>query len=57
MNNKQSKEVPLVLVRTWYELIKNGPDNETRIHAQKMLLGAFGTHEEIEKYLKRHNVL
>lgn len=57
MNNKQSKEVPLVLVRTWYELIKNGPDNETRMHAQRMLLGAFGTHEEIEKYLKRHNVL
>ena len=46
--NEQRKEVPPVLVKTWYELIKNGPDNETREHAQKMLLGAFGSHHELK---------
>jgi|TARA_Y100001970_G_scaffold132918_1_gene164007 hypothetical protein len=55
--NEQGKEVPPVLVKTWYELIKNGPDNETRNHAQKMLLGAFGSHQELEKYLKKHGLV
>ena len=55
--NEQRKEVPPVLVKTWYELIKNGPDNETRNHAQKMLLGAFGSHQELEKYLKKHGLV
>ena len=55
--NEQGKEVPPVLVKTWYELIKNGPDNETRNHAQKMLLGAFGSYQELEKYLKKHGLV
>lgn len=51
------KEPPLVLVRTWYELLSNAENEISKKHAEKMLLGAFGTPEAIQTYLKKYNIL
>lgn len=51
------KEVPIALVKTWYELFKNGPDKDIRAHGLKMLTGAFDSIADMEAYLKRHGEL
>lgn len=52
-----TKEPPLILVRTWYELLSN-PDNEvSKRHAEKMLIGTFGTPQAIAAYLKKHKII
>ncbi|PKG96970.1 hypothetical protein [Paraglaciecola sp. MB-3u-78] len=51
------EEPPLVLVQTWYELLLNGEDKQSRRHAEKMLMGAFGTQEAVANYLKKHNII
>lgn len=52
-----SKELPVVLVRTWIELAKsNDTDREVKNHALSMLLKAFGSHENIATYMKKHNI-
>tara|TARA_B110000211_G_C13818386_1_gene438081 strand:+ start:34 stop:195 length:162 start_codon:yes stop_codon:yes gene_type:complete len=51
------KEPPLVLVRTWYELLSNADDETSKQHAEKMLLGAFETPQAIATYLKKYNIL
>jgi hypothetical protein len=50
-------EPPLVLVRTWYELLLSADDDETREHAGRMLMGAFGSKQAIAFYLKKHNII
>ncbi|MBT0587960.1 hypothetical protein [Alteromonas oceanisediminis] len=51
------KEPPLVLVKTWYELLLNAEDDDSRGHAQKMLLGAFGSEQAVAEYLKLHKII
>ncbi|MFT4806466.1 MAG: hypothetical protein ACI9YE_003700 [Psychroserpens sp.] len=34
---------PIALVKTWIELLKLATDDETHIHAKRMLIGAFGS--------------
>lgn len=46
-------EPPLVLVKTWYELLCQDKDIEARKHAEKMLMGAFGTQEAVGYYLQK----
>lgn len=52
-----NKRPPLVLVKTWYELLVSADDNESRAHAQRMLLGAFGTEQAVAEYLKSHKII
>ena len=51
------KEPPLVLVKTWYELLENAENEESRKHAERMLLGAFGSQQEVADYLKKHKII
>lgn len=51
------KEPPLVLVKTWYELLLNAEDKGSKQHAEQMLIGAFGTPEAVAAYLKKHNII
>tara|TARA_R110000744_G_C19356414_1_gene560927 strand:- start:2447 stop:2620 length:174 start_codon:yes stop_codon:yes gene_type:complete len=51
------KEPPLVLVKTWYELLVNAEDDDSKNHAENMLLGAFGTQEAVADYLKKHKII
>lgn len=51
------KEPPLVLVKTWYELLLNADDKASKQHAEQMLIGAFGTPEAVAAYLKKHNII
>ena len=46
------KEPPMVLVRTWYELLVQKENKEASIHAEQMLMGAFGSQQAIVDYLK-----
>jgi len=52
-----TKEPPLALVKTWYELLIKADDAECRERARKMLFSAFGSEQEIKDYLKRHKVI
>tara|TARA_R110000868_G_scaffold38777_2_gene135433 strand:- start:1198 stop:1362 length:165 start_codon:yes stop_codon:yes gene_type:complete len=52
-----SKEPPLVLVKTWYELLLNAEDKESKRHAENMLMGAFGTQQAVADYLKKHKII
>ncbi len=51
------KQPPLVLVKTWYELLVSAEDNQSRAHAQRMLLGAFGTEQAVADYLRSHKII
>lgn len=54
---KKANEPPIVLVKTWFELLKNGGDKELKEHAQKMLLGAFDNKPNaIAEFKKKHNI-
>jgi hypothetical protein len=50
-------EPPLVLVKTWYDLLANGESPEAKERGEEMLLGAFGTPEAVAEYLKRNNII
>tara|TARA_X000000950_G_C13505207_1_gene493453 strand:- start:275 stop:442 length:168 start_codon:yes stop_codon:yes gene_type:complete len=50
------REPPVVLVKTWYQLCQKADDSATRDHAKRMLLGAFGTEQGIQAFLKKHNI-
>ena len=52
-----NKEPPLVLVRTWLDLLRNAEEKKVRDRANEMLLGAFGDDmEAIVKFMKKHNI-
>ena len=48
---------PVVLVKTWYELLLKAEDENSKIHARRMLLGAFGTQEAVMEFLKKHKII
>ena len=50
-------EPPLVLVRTWYELLVQTKEPEAAARAQEMLLSAFGDEHAVAAYLKKHNII
>lgn len=47
---------PIILVRTWCDLLKNAENKEAKHRAQEMLLGAFGDEQAIIEFLKIHNI-
>ncbi len=47
---------PVVLVRTWVELIKSNEDEQVRIHATKMLIGAFGDIQTAAAFCKQNDI-
>lgn len=51
------KNPPLILVKTWCELLRKNEDPSVREHARKMLLGAFGTEQAIAEFLKANRIL
>jgi len=51
------KEPPLVLVRTWLDLLKDAEEKMVRDRANEMLLGAFDNDmTAIVKFMKKHNI-
>jgi hypothetical protein len=54
MNNNHP---PLILVKTWLDLIKSNEQKEVKEHATRMLLGAFGSLENVASYCKEHGLL
>jgi len=51
------KEPPLVLVRTWLDLLKDAEEKVVRDRANEMLLGAFDNDmTAIVKFMKKHNI-
>lgn len=51
------QEPPLILVKTWYELLLNAEDKASKQHAEQMLIGAFKTQEAVAAYLKKHKII
>jgi hypothetical protein len=49
-------EPPKVLVITWLELLKINDNKELQRHAEKMLISAFGSMQEVADYVKRNNI-
>lgn len=52
-----SEEPPLILVKTWYELLLHGENQESKSHAENMLIGAFGSQQAVADYLKKHKLV
>jgi|TARA_R110002060_G_scaffold9059_1_gene13480 hypothetical protein len=52
-----NKEIPVVLVKTWYELLIQTDDIEAKKKAEKMLMGAFGSQDAVADYLKKHKII
>lgn len=50
-------EPPLLLVRTWYELLIQQKDKDASARAEEMLLGAFGNKQAVADYLKKHKII
>ncbi|WP_395341868.1 hypothetical protein PN836_020325 [Ningiella sp. W23] len=48
---------PIILVKTWYELLTQSDDDASKEHAERMLMGAFGSHQAIYDYLKQHKII
>lgn len=47
---------PIVLVKTWCDIINNAEDKDTKEHAQTMILGAFETPVDMMLFLEKHNL-
>jgi hypothetical protein len=50
------KTPPLILVRTWYQLLQS-EDPMLNAKGQAMLLGAFGTMQAVADYLKKSGLM
>jgi hypothetical protein len=51
-----SNHPPLILVKTWLDLLKSNEDKSVKDHAAKMLLDAFGSLENVATYCKEHGL-
>jgi hypothetical protein len=38
-------------------VLVNGEDEQSKRHAENMLIGAFGTQQAVADYLKKHNII
>ena len=50
-------EPPLILVKTWFELLQHAEEKDARDHAQEMLIGAFGSQQAVLDYLKSNGLI
>ena len=55
MSSRKS-EPPVVLVRTWYQLLSRSEDSEAKDRAVEMLTGAFGDMKTAAEFIKRHKI-
>ena len=52
-----SKEMPVVLVKTWIDLARNNSANQgIQKRALTMLKSAFESNEHIVEYMKKHGI-
>lgn len=51
-----NNEPPLILVKTWLDLIKSSEQKEVKDHAVNMLLSSFGNLENVAIYCKKHGL-
>jgi hypothetical protein len=51
-----TNEPPKILVMTWVELLKTSDNEEVKLHATEMLIGAFGSEQGVADYLARNNI-
>ncbi|MBU2983896.1 hypothetical protein [Saccharophagus degradans] len=51
-----TKEPPLVLVKTWVSLVRSAEDEEVKSRACQMLIDAFGDMKAAADYCVRHNI-
>ncbi len=50
-------EVPVALVRTWINLVRNSEtDQEVKTRVLSMLKEKVGTPDQISSYMKKHNI-
>lgn len=47
---------PLILVKTWLDLLKSKEQTEVKEHAARMLLAAFGSLGNVASYCKEHGL-
>lgn len=47
---------PLILVKTWCDMINNPENQESKEHAQTMILGAFDSPVDMMLFLNEHNL-
>jgi len=52
----ENKEPPVVLVKTWYSLLKQNKDLEAKERGKEMLIQAFGDMKSLVVFLKKHNI-
>jgi len=47
---------PKVLIKTWYQLLKQNDDKEAKQRAAEMLLSVFGTMDDFAKYIEQNDL-
>ena len=47
---------PIILVKTWCDIINNSEDREIKKHAQDMILGAFESPVDMMLFLETNNL-
>ena len=52
----QNKEPPVVLVRTWYQLLNQNEDKAAKSRAAQMLINAFGDMQTAAIFIKKHGI-
>jgi hypothetical protein len=57
INGLAGKEPPVVLVKTWVELIKSSEVEEVKSHAWNRLIDAFGGPEEAFRFCKENGIV
>jgi len=50
------KEPPVVLVKTWINLLKQKEDIAAQRRSEQMLMSAFENTEALARYLKKHGI-
>ncbi len=50
------REPPVVLVRTWVELLRTSDVPEVKARASEMLLNAFGDMASAAEFMKKNNI-
>ena len=56
MEETMVKEPPVVLVKTWINLLKQKDDIAAQRRSEQMLMSAFENTEALAKYLKKHGI-
>jgi len=51
----QHQSPPVILVQTWCSLLKD-ENEEVRVHANNMLISAFGNMKAVVDFVERHRI-